>query len=174
MISFNLPDPSEQERIRRASHKYVAEQGVHGRYIKEAYVYQEYPKIMDKTPYPQLKDFKGKQDAEILLEHARKRWDERQLASVVRNKSEEASYLAEHANDTQLTPGAYPKTMDKTLAPTVAECDGVEDYRAKRAAWRQQIQDSIVHDEAEEQLWLEEHAVVEAAAQKRGKKDKAA
>ena len=158
MISFNLPDPTEQEKIRRGSHEYVAEQGVHGRYVKKAYVRQEYPKIMDKTPYPQLADFKGKQDAEILLEHARKRWDERQMASIVKNKDEETKWLAEHSSDPVLTPGAYPKTMDRTPAPSISDCNGLEDYRLKRQEWRQQIQASIVHDEAEEQLWLEEHA----------------
>lgn len=175
MISFNLPDPTEQERIRRGAHKYMAENGVHGRYVKETYIRQEYPKMMDKTPYPQLKDFKGKPDAEILLEHARKRWDERQTASIVRNKDEEGAYLAEHANDAVLTPGTYPKTMDRTPAPSNAECNGLEDYRQKRQEWRQQIQASIVHDEAEEQLWLEEHAAptAQVAPVKRARKAKA-
>jgi hypothetical protein len=176
MISFNLPDPTEQEKIRRGSHKYVAEQGVHGRYVKETYIRQEYPKIMDKTPYPQHSDFKGKQDQEILLEHARKRWDERQMQSIVKNKDEEEKWLAEHANDVQLTSGAYPKTMDRSQAPSINECNGLEDYRQKRAEWRTAIQASIVHDEAEEQLWLEEHAEVPAAKApvKRGRKAKAA
>src|SRR5260221_8690774 len=114
---------------------------------------------MDKTPYPQLADFKGKQDAEILLEHARKRWDERQMASIVKNKDEETKWLAEHSSDPVLTPGAYPKTMDRTPAPSISDCNGLEDYRQKRQEWRQQIQASIVHDEAEEQLWLEEQAM---------------
>ena len=181
MISFNLPDPTEQEKIRRGPHKYVAEQGVHGRYVpvigdrpvdpkreKGMYIHQEYPKVMDKSPYPQLKDYKGKQDPEILLEHDRKRWDERQMQSIVHNKSEEEAYLAEHANDTVLTPGAYPKTMDRTPAPRSVDCDGLDDYREKRRAWREQIQASIVHDEAEEELWLEEHEAVEAP-KRRGK-----
>ena len=157
MISFNLPDPTEQERIRRGPHKYVAEQGVHGRYVKDTYIRQEYPKIMDKTPFPQLKDYKDKQDAEILLEHSRKRWDERQMQSIVKNKDEEDAWIAEHGNDTMLTPGAYPKTMDRTPAPRITDCNGLEDYRQKRTDWRQQVAASIVHDEAEEQLWLEEH-----------------
>lgn len=164
MISFNLPDPTEQEKIRRSPHEYVAEQGVHGRYVKKAYVRQEYPKVMDKTPFPQLKDFKGKMDAEILLEHDRKRWDERQTQSIVRSKDEEVKWLAEHANDPMLTPGAYPKTMDRTPAPSIAECNGLEDYRQKRTEWRQQIQASIVHDEQEETLWLEENAEIPAQA----------
>ncbi len=165
MISFNLPDPTEQEKIRRGPHEYIAEAGVHGRYVKKAYVRQEYPKIMDRTPYPQLKDFKDKPDAEILLEHARKRWDERQTHSAVNSKAEEERYIAEHRDDPVLTPGAYPKTMDRTPAPRITDCDGLEDYRAKRQAWRQQVSASIVHDEAEEQLWLEEH-VAEPAAEK--------
>src|SRR5713226_2870649 len=99
MISFNLPDPTEQEKIRRGPHEYVAEAGVHGRYIKKPYVRQEYPKVLDKTPYPQLKDFKDKADAEILLEFARKRWDERQIHSIVANAEEEARWLDEHKDD---------------------------------------------------------------------------
>src|SRR5258708_27995505 len=167
MISFNLPDPTEQENIRRGSHEYVAEQGVHGRYVKKAYVRQEYPKIMDKTPYPQLADFKGKQDAEIRLEDAGKRGDEGQMASIVKNKDEETKWLAEHSSDPVLTPGAYPKTMDRTPAPSISDCNGLEDYRLKRQEWRQQIQASIVHDEAEEQLWLEEHSAVEMVSAER-------
>jgi hypothetical protein len=169
MISFNLPDPTEQEKVRRGSHKYVAEAGVHGRYVKDIYIRQEYPKTMDKTPYPQLKDFSGKTDAEILLEHARKRWDERQMHSIVKNKAEEDTWLSDHSDDPILTPGAYPKTMDRTPAPRVTDCNGLEDYRLKRQEWRDQIAASIVHDETEEQLWLEEHAVPVATAPKRGK-----
>src|SRR5262249_48250640 len=136
VISFNLPDPTDQERIRRGPHKYQAEGGVHGRYVRDPYVFQDYPKIMDKTPYPQLKDFAGKHDAEILLEHARKQWDARQTASIVKNEAEEKNWLAEHANDPVLTPGAYPKTMDRTPVPRADDCAGVEDYRAKRQTWR--------------------------------------
>ena len=169
MISFNLPDPTEQEKIRRAPHEYKAEAGVHGRYVKKEYIYQSYPKLMDKTPYPQLKDFKGQPEPEILLEHSRKRWDERQMASIVKNKTEEEAWLQEHKDDPVLTPGAYPKTMDRTRAPLAQDCDGLEDYRAKRQAWREQVQASIVHDEVEEQLWLEEHSVPEKAAVKNGK-----
>lgn len=174
MISFNLPDPTEQEKIRRGSHRYVAEAGVHGRYVKETYIRQEYPKVMDKTPYPQLKDFAGKMDAEILLEHARKQWDTRQSSSIVKNIEEEKNWLADHANDPVLTPGAYPKTMDRTPAPRADDCNGVDDYRMKRQAWRDQIAASIVHDEIEEQLWLEEHPLetrskLEKVTVKRGK-----
>lgn len=162
MISFNLPDPTEQERIRRQPHRYQAEGGVHGRYVRDPYTYQEYPKIMDKTPYPQLKDFKvvgrSQAEAEVLLEHARKEWDTRQIASIVKNEKEEKIWLGDHANDIVLTPGAYPKTMDHTPAPRAAECSGVEDYREKRQIWRDKISASIVNDPVEEQLWLEEHA----------------
>lgn len=182
MISFNLPDPTEQEKIRRGPHKYQAEGGVHGRYVRDTYVRQEYPKIMDKTPYPQLKDFAGKMDAEILLEHARKNWDTRQTASIVKSKAEEENWIAEHASDPVLTPGAYPKTMDRTPAPRADDCNGVEDYRQKRQAWRDQIAASIVHDEVEEQLWLEEHTAAQApkraaaeaseAPKRRGRKPK--
>ena len=172
MISFNLPDPTEQEKIRRGTHAYQAENGMHGRYVKATYIHQEYPKIMDKTPYPQLRDFKDKQDPEVLLEAARKRWDEKQMASVVRNKTEEEAYIEEHASDPVLTPGACPKTMDKTKAPSLASCNGLEDYREKRTAWREKVQSSIVYDEVEEQLWLEEHAetvAAQAPVPKRGK-----
>ncbi len=169
MISFNLPDPTEQERIRRGSHEYKAEQGVHGRYVKKEYIHQEYPKVMDKTPCPQLKDFKGQSDPEILLEHARKRWDERCIASIVKNRAEEEAWIDEHREDPVLTPGAYPKTMDKTRPPQMTECAGLDDYRAKRSAWREQIAASIVHDEVEEQLWLEEHIVPGEQAPKTGK-----
>jgi hypothetical protein len=158
MISFNLPDPTEQEKIRRGSHVYRAEAGVHGRYVKQDYIFQEYPKMMDKTPCPQFKDFKGQPDQEIVFESARKRWDERCMASIVKSKTEEEAWLAEHKDDPILTPGAYPKTMDRTRPPQMAECDGLDDYRAKRSAWREQIAASIVNDEVEEQLWLEEHA----------------
>jgi hypothetical protein len=157
MISYNLPDPTEQEKIRRGPHEYLGDTGTHGRYVRKAYVYQEYPKVMDKTPYPQLRDFAGKFDAEILLEHARKQWDQRQIESTVKSKSEENDWLQRHAHDPILTPGAYPKTMDHTPAPRADQCAGVDDYRQKRQAWRDQIAASIVHDEVEEQLWLEEH-----------------
>ena len=157
MISYNLPDPTEQEKIRRGTHEYLGDTGTHGRYVRKAYAYLEYPKVMDKTPYPQLKDFVGKLDAEILLEHARKQWDQRQMESIVKSKTEEQQWVASHANDPILTPGAYPKTMDHTPAPRADECSGVEDYRMRRQAWREQIAASIVHDEVEEQLWLEEH-----------------
>lgn len=188
MISFNLPDPTEQERIRRGPHKYMAEAGVHGRYVpvkgdepiadpkaRGIYVHQEYPKVMDRTPCPQLKHFGRKADdiTIVLLEEARKEWDTRQMASIVKSKAEEDRWLEEHANDPVLTPGAYPKTMDRTAAPRANECDGLEDYREKRAAWRQQIADSIVHDEVEEHLWLEEHEA-QQAPEKRKKKEKAA
>lgn len=174
MISFNLPDPTEQEKIRRGSHEYKADGGVHGRYVKTTYIRQEYPKVMDKTPYPQLKDFLGKIDAEILLEHARKQWDTRQTASIVNNKAEEENWIAEHADDPVLTPGAYPKTMDHSKPPRADECNGVEDYRQKRTAWREQVAASIVNDEVEEQLWLEEHPLatrskMEKVTVKRGK-----
>lgn len=174
MISFNLPDPTEQERIRRGPHKYMAEAGVHGRYVKDIYTHQEFPKSMDRTPYPQLKDFAGKIDAEILLEHARKAWDQRQMGSTVKSKAEEENWLAIHANDPILTPGAYPKTMDRTAAPRADDCNGVEDYRAKRQAWREQITSSIVHDEIEEQLWLEEHEAGQTSTNREKKNKKAA
>lgn len=171
MLSYNLPDPADQEKIRRGSHEYRSDGGVHGRYMPKPYIRQEYPKVMDKTPYPQLKDFAGKHDAEILLEHARKMWDTRQTASIVIDEAGEKDWLAAHADDPVLTPGAYPKTMDRTPAPRADDCDGVEDYRAKRQAWREQITNSIVHDEVEEQLWLEEHNASEAP-KRRGRKPK--
>src|SRR5258708_13847793 len=157
MISFNLPDPREEEKIRRGADESVAEKGGHGRYVKKAYVRQEYPKIMDKTPYPQLADFKGKQDAEILLEHARKRWDERQMASIVKNKDEEAKWLAEHSSDPVLTPGAYPKTMDRTPAPSISDCNGLEDYRLKPQEWPQHIQTHNLHSRAAEPICVRQH-----------------
>lgn len=177
MLSYNLPDPTEQERVRRGSHEYRSDGGVHGRYMPKPYVHQEYPKIMDKTPFPQLKDFAGKHDAEILLEHARKMWDTKQMASQVNNVREEKEWLAAHADDPVLTPGAYPKTMDRTSPPRADDCNGVEDYRQKRQAWRDQIANSIVHDEVEERLWIEEHTaasnvVVEAPKRRRGRKPK--
>lgn len=171
MLSYNLPDPSEQERVRRGSHEYISDGGVHGRYKAKSYKWQEYPKTMDRTPYPQLKDFAGKHDAEILLEHARKMWDTRQTGSIVNNETEEKDWLAAHADDPVLTPGAYPKTMDRTPAPRSDDCDGLEDYRMKRQEWREQITNSIVHDEVEEQLWLEEHNAAEAPKRK-GRKPK--
>jgi hypothetical protein len=174
MLSFNLPDPTEQEKIRRGPHEYRAEAGVHGRYVRKEPTYQEYPKMMSRAPAPQLKDFKNQPEAELLFEAARHRWDEMMMTSIVKNKTEEEAWLTEHANDPVLTPGAYPKTMDKTPAPIAANCDGLEDYRQKRKEWREQIQASIVYDEQEEQLWLEEHAVpVDAEATKRGRPRKA-
>jgi hypothetical protein len=119
---------------------------------------------MDRTPHPKLEDFRGKLDAEILFEAAMKRWDEKLSASIVKNKDEEEKWLAEHADDPVLTPGVYPKTMDKTHAPAIASCNGLEDYRQKRQEWRERVQASIVYDEVEEQLWLEEHAVPPAPA----------
>lgn len=173
MISHNLPDPTEQERIRRGPHTYMEMDGIHGRYIptvngqpvadpkrqQGVYAHQEYPKVMDKTPCPQLKDFGKKADdfTIVVLEEARKEWDTRQMASIVKNKTEEQAWITAHANDPVLTPGAYPKTMDRTQPPRASDCDGLEDYRQKRTAWREQIAASIVHDEVEEQLWLEEH-----------------
>jgi hypothetical protein len=59
--------------------------------------------------------------------------------------------------------------MDRTPAPRSDDCDGLEDYRMKRQVWREQIASSIVHDEFEEQLWLEEHNAAEAPKRRRGR-----
>jgi hypothetical protein len=173
--NFNMQDPAQQDKIRRGTHYYDE---VNHRYIpigppgtNQGYLHQEYPKVMDKTPCPQLADFKGQPNAEILLEQMRREWDERQMHSVVKNKDEEEKWIESHKGDVVLTAGAYPKTMDRTPAPKAEDCDGLEDYRLKRQAWKDQVAASIVHDESEEQLWLIEHdqTKVEAKPKKRAR-----
>ena len=164
--NFNIEDPRVQETIRRKNHEYVEGGGSHGRYVERPYLHQEYPKVMDRTPFPQLADFKGKPDAEILLENARREWDTLQTASTVKSKAGEEKWLAEHKDDpvVSVVDRQYPKTMDRTAAPQPGDFDSVADFRAAKTAWKVQVQASIVHDSEEEQLWIREHA-----APKRGK-----
>jgi|SRR5712664_1561010 len=171
----NIEDPAKQEKIRRGPHQFVHDpsKGQFGIYVEKPYHHQEYPKVMDKTPCPQLKDFKGKPDADILLDNARKEWDTLQTQSIVHNKAEEEKWLDEHKDDQALTvqDRQYPKTMDRMPAPLPETFDTLEAYREAKQAWKEQVTASIVHDKDEEQLWLREHG---GEAPKRKGKAKAA
>lgn len=178
MPDFNVQDPAKLEKIRSGSHAYVQGEGRHGTYVERPYLHQEYPKIMDKTPIPTIRDFKGKQDAALLLDNAMKDWEEVQRDSTVHNKSQEADWIKQHANDPVRTIAdrQYPKTMDHTPAPNPASFDTLEELREAREAWKAQIAASIVHDKDEEELWLREHSVHTGAAtvEKKKKKTRAA
>lgn len=161
MANMNVLDPAEQEKIRRGPHSYVTGEGRHGLYKAKpgGYLHEEYPKVMDKNPAPQSKQFKGQLNAELLLENARREWDERQQASVVHNRTEEEKWLKDHANDPAPTGiYGYPKTMDRTPRPSTKDFANLEDYRAELDVWKKQIATSIVHDQDEEELWNREHA----------------
>jgi hypothetical protein len=169
MANFNQEDPSKQEAIRRQPHRYVEGEGRHGRYVaQQMQSTDEYPKVMDRTPPPQPHEFKGKPNAEVLLENARREFDEQQKASIVHNKAQEQEWLEAHKNDkvVSIVDRQYPKTMDKTPAPAAKDFEGLEDFRAARQQWNEQIAASIVHDREEEELWLREHAPQEAKRKK--------
>jgi len=159
MADYNLQDPAKIEAIRRKPHEYVVGEGRHGQYVEKPYIHQEYPKIMDKTPVPTMKDFKGKPDAQILFDSAMKEWDRVQRESTVHNKSQEAAWIEEHAGDpvVAIADRQYPKTMDRTPAPNPSDFNTLEDLREARAAWQVQAQASIVKDKDEEELWIREY-----------------
>lgn len=94
----NMEDPAVQESIRRGPHRYVPGIGKHGAYepITGGYQHQEYPKMMGKWPKPTMAQFKGKPEAERLLEEASREWDLAMQASIVNSKAEEHSWLKEH------------------------------------------------------------------------------
>lgn len=170
----------QQERIRRGPHEYV--QGGDGKmtYVAVPPSHHEYPKVMDKTPVPKLKDFKGKPDAQLLFENALKEWDEGQKASIVHNKAQEDAWLAEHKDDPvlNLADRQYPKTMDRTPAPAPSDFNDLEEFRTAQAAWKEQVTKSIVHNRDEEQIWLRQNqapvsepvAAAAAAGARRGRK----
>lgn len=161
MANMNIVDGAEQEKVRRGPHIYVAGDGRHGIYKPKpgGYLHEEYPKVMDKNPAPQAKQFKGQPNAEVLLENARREWSERQQASIVHNRTEEEKWNADHANDPAPTGiYGYPKTMDRTPRPATKDFANLEDYRAELAVWKEQIAASIVHDQDEEELWNREHS----------------
>jgi hypothetical protein len=169
MANFNQEDPAKQEAIRRKPHRYVEGDGRHGRYVEETFQStDEYPKIMDRTPPPQPAEFKGKPNWEVLLETARREFDERQTQSIVHNKAQEQAWLEAHKDErvVSIADRQYPKTMDKTPAPVAKDFEGLEDFRAAREQWRETIAASIVHDREEEELWLREHAPAEAKRKK--------
>lgn len=169
MANFNQEDPAKQETVRRGSHEYKEGEGRHGRYVPKIYHHQEYPKVMDKTPAPQPKDFKGKSDADLLLENARRGWDELQKASTVNNRKEEEAWLEEHKNDrvVSITDRMYPKTMDKTPMPLPVDYQTIDAFREAKAEWKERVQASIVHDRDEEDLWLREHQPAVAKTRKK-------
>jgi hypothetical protein len=172
MANMNMDDASKQEKIRRGPHAYVTGEGRHGTYVERPYLHQEYPKVMDKTPAPQLKDFKGKPDADLLFENARKEWDDLQTASIVTSKAEEEAWIARHGRDpvVSIEDRQYPKTMDKTLAPVPKDFDTLEDFRAAKADWKAAVTASIVHDKDEEELWLREHEMAVPEKKAKGKR----
>jgi hypothetical protein len=107
----NMLDPSVQEQIRRRPHEYVRGEGKHGTYVEKPYLHQEFPKVMDRTPKPEMKNFRGKADAEKLYQDAVKEWDELQAASVVNSRQEEQDWLAKHGPQTEAPrPAAGKKT----------------------------------------------------------------
>lgn len=171
MADMNLQDPAKVERIRRGSHAYIQGEGRHGIYVERPYIHQSYPKVMDKTPAPQRKDFKGKPDADLLFENARKEWDDLQTSSIVTSKAEEETWIAKHGSEPVISiqDRQYPKTMDKTLAPVPKDFDTLEDFRAAKTDWKAAVTASIVHDKDEEELWLREHEPV-AEAKTKGKR----
>jgi hypothetical protein len=160
MANMNVKDPSVQEKIRRGTHKYVPGDGRHGSYVSDIYHHQEYPKVMDQTPAPQAKQFKGKPDAAILFDDARREWEELQTASIVNNKQQEEAWLEEHKDDkvVSIVDRQYPKTMDRTPAPHPDQYDDLTAFREAKEEWKKQIAASIVHDRDEEKLWLRENA----------------
>jgi hypothetical protein len=96
--NYNLEDPAKQEQIRRGHHEYIPSAGRHGRYQPAAWVrgqHNDYPKMMGKWPKPMLKDFSGP-DAQVLYDQALKEWDSAMTASIVRSKSEEATWLKQN------------------------------------------------------------------------------
>jgi hypothetical protein len=157
---MNVKDPAAQEKIRRGTHAYVPGEGRHGTYVSQVYQHQEYPKVMDRTPAPEAKHFKGKPDAEILFDNAKREWDELQKASIVNNHAEEQAWLEEHKDDkvVSIADRQYPKTMDRTPPPHPAQYDDLTLFREAKKEWEKQITASIVHDRDEEQLWLRQNA----------------
>lgn len=166
-MDFNIQDPAKVEAIRRKPHKYVVGEGRHGVYVEAPYTHQEYPKIMDKTPVPTMKDFKGKPDAQLLFDNAMREWDALKRESTVYNKSQEAAWIEEHASDpvVPVVDRMYPKTMDRTLPPSPADFDTLDDFRFAKKQWDEQIKASIVKDKDEEELWIREHSQQAQAAE---------
>lgn len=97
--NFNMDDPSEQDKIRRQPHEYVGADDRHGRYVPKPYKHQEYPKMMANAkdfPKPEMKDFRGKPDAQALYEAAVREWDDFLTKSIVQNKQEEMTWLKQN------------------------------------------------------------------------------
>lgn len=97
MANFNMDDPSKQEQVRRGSHEYIPGEGKHGVYVPRDYLHREYPKVMDRTPAPQRKQFKSDQELEL----ARQEWDAACRASIVNSKAEEEAWLAANGQEKQ-------------------------------------------------------------------------
>src|SRR6185437_11132746 len=92
MPNLNIQDAAAQEKIRRGSHEYTMVDG-HQTYVPKIHLHQEYPKFMDTTPAPRIAEFKGKGDAQALLDQAMRDWEQKVMASVVHSKSQETEWL---------------------------------------------------------------------------------